>query len=111
MVVTANALRTALGGFQLHSANPGAGGAANKSSAGMKAPAWTVVTGNGDFGLAAPITFTGCAPNGAITWISVWSNTSGSGVWYGNFQLTEDLTADSSGNYVLQTFPIDGMSP
>lgn len=108
MVVGANALRSAIGGFQLHTGNPGAGGAASKSSAPMQAPSWTTVAGDGDFGLAAPVAFTGCTPSGPITWVSAWSNTSGSGIWYGNFPLSGDLTADSSGNFTLQTFPFDG---
>lgn len=110
MVVGANALRSALGGMQLHTGNPGDGGAANKSSAAMKAPSWAVVTGNGDFGLAADVTFTGCAANGPITYVSLWSNITGSGVWYGNFALTDDLTADSSGNYIIEAFPVDGLA-
>lgn len=108
MVVGANALRTALAGMQLHTGNPGAGGAANKSSAPMVAPAWTVVTGDGDFGLAAPVAFTGATPNGPITYVSLWSNISGSGVWYGNFVLSGDLTADATGAYTIQTFPLNG---
>jgi hypothetical protein len=108
MVVAANALRNALGGLQLHTGNPGDGGAANKSSAPMVAPSWTVVTGDGDFGLAAAAAFSGCTPNGPITWVSAWSNTTGSGIWYGNFLLTGDLTADASGFYTLDTFPLNG---
>lgn len=108
MVVGANALRAAIGGFQLHTGNPGDGGAASKSSAPMVAPSWTVVTGDGDFGLAAPVAFAGATPNGPITWVSAWSNTSGSGIWYGNFPLSGDLTADSTGAFTLQTFPLNG---
>lgn len=108
--VGANAIRSALGGLQLHTGNPGAGGAANKSSAPMVAPAWTVVSGSGDFDLAAPAPFTGGTPNGPVTYVSVWSNTSGSGVWYGNFALSGDLTFDSSGNYTLDSLPMDGSS-
>jgi hypothetical protein len=108
MVVGANALRSALGGMQLHTGNPGAGGAALKSSAPMQVPSWTVVAGDGDFGLAAPVSFTGCTPSGAITYVSLWSNITGSGIWYGNFLLTGDLTADSTGAFTLQTFPLNG---
>lgn len=110
MTVGANAIRTALGGAQLHTDDPGTGGAANKSSAPMVAPSWTVVSGSGDFGLAAPIAFTGASPNGAIKWVSLWSNTTGSGVWYGNFQLTGDLTADSAGNYTVDSLTLTGSS-
>jgi hypothetical protein len=108
MIVAGNAMRAAIGGFQLHTGNPGAGGAALKSSAPMQVPVWTVVAGDGDWGLAAPVVFTGCTPNGPITYLSTWSNTTGSGIWYGNFVLSGDLTADSSGNFTVQTFPIDG---
>jgi hypothetical protein len=110
MIVGANAIRSACGGMQLHTGNPGAGGAANKSSAPMQVPAWTVVSGDGDWGLAAPVAFTGCTPNGAITYLSLWSNISGSGVWYGNFALTGDLTADVSGDYTLDAAVINGSS-
>lgn len=110
MTVGANAIRTALGGMQLHTANPGAGGFAFKSSAPMVVPSWSVVTGDGDFGLAAPVAFTGATPNGPITWVSLWSNTSGSGTWYGNFPLSGDLTADVSGNYTVSALPLNGSS-
>jgi hypothetical protein len=110
MTVGANALRAALGGMQLHTGNPGAGGAANKSSAPMQVPSWTVVSGDGDFGLAAGVAFTGCTPNGPITYCSLWSNTSGSGIWYGNFVLSGDLTADSAGDYTVEALAINGSS-
>lgn len=106
MVVVANAVRTALGGMQLHTGNPGDGGAGSKSSAPMQAPAWSVVNSSGGFDVAVPVAFTGCTPNGTITYVSLWSNISGSGIWYGNFPLTGDLTADSSGNYTVQSFPV-----
>lgn len=48
MLVGANAIRTALGGAQLHTGNPGTGGAANKSSAAMVVPVWTTPTADGD---------------------------------------------------------------
>lgn len=110
MVLGANAIRSGLGGMQLHTGNPGAGGAANKSNAPMVAPSWTVVTGDGDFGLAAPVAFTGATPNGPITWVSLWSNASGSGTWYGNFALSGDLTADATGGYTVSALPLNGSS-
>jgi hypothetical protein len=110
MTVGANAIRAALGGAQLHTDDPGVGGAANKSSAPMVVPSWTVVSGPGNFNLAAPMAFTGATPNGPIKWVSLWSNTSGSGVWYGNFQLTGDLTADSDGDYSVTSLPLTGSS-
>lgn len=110
MTVGANAIRSALAGAQLHTDNPGVGGAANKSSAPMVAPSWTVVSGSGNFDLAVPIAFAGAAANGAIKWVSLWSNTSGSGVWYGNFQLAGDQTADSEGTYSVNSIDLTGSS-
>lgn len=110
MTVGANAIRSALGGAQLHTDDPGAGGAANKSSAPMVVPSWTVVSGAGNFGLAAPMAFTGAAANGPIKWVSLWSNTTGSGIWYGNFPLTGDLTADSDGHYTVNELALTGAS-
>lgn len=106
----ANAIRSALGGAQLHTGNPGDGGAANKSSAAMVVPAWTVVSGTGNWGLAAPMAFAGATPNGPITWVSLWSTTGPGAIWYGNFQLSGDLTADSEGNYTVNSLNLSGSS-
>jgi hypothetical protein len=110
LVIGANAIRSALGGAQLHTADPGTGGASNKSSAAMLAPSWTVVNGSGGWNLATPLAFVGGAANGPVTWVSLWSNTTGLGVWYGNFQLTGDLTFDSTGAYTVASLPITGSS-
>jgi hypothetical protein len=110
MTVGANAIRAAIGGAQLHTDDPGVGGAANKSSAPMVVPSLTVVSGPGNFSLAAPMPFAGATANGPIKWVSLWSNTSGSGVWYGNFQLTGDLTADSDGEYTVTNINFNGSS-
>lgn len=110
MVVGATAIRTALGGLQAHTGDPGTGGAANKSSAAMMVPTWTTPAADGDFDLAADVVFTGGTPNGPITHISGWSNTSGSGVWYGNFPLSGDLTFDATGSYTLTSLSINGSS-
>ncbi len=76
----------------------------------MIAPAWTTVTGDGDFSLASPMVFSGATPNGPITYLSLWSNTTGSGTWYGNVQLSGDLTADANGDYTVQTLTVNGSS-
>ncbi|MFV8173803.1 hypothetical protein [Mycolicibacterium peregrinum] len=110
MALGANAIRSALGGAQLHTANPGAGGAASKSSAAMVVPSWTVVSGPGNFGLATPMAFSGATPNGPITWVSLWSSTGPGAIWYGNYQLSGDLTADSSGNYTVNELDLTGSS-
>src|SRR6516165_7921 len=109
MVVGANAIRSYIGWMQLHTGDPGSGGAANKSSAPIQSVSWTVVTGDGDFGLAADVVFSGCTPSGPITYYSLWSARSG-GVWCGNVQLSGDLTADSSGNYTVEALSVNGSS-
>jgi hypothetical protein len=78
LIVGANAMRTAIKGAQMHTGDPGVGGAANKSSAAMAVPAWAVVDA--------------------------------AGIWYGNVQLTGDLTFDSNGAYTVETLPIAGTS-
>jgi hypothetical protein len=105
-----NAVRSAVRGFQLHSDDPGVGGAANRTTAGMMVPVWTVVDDNGAFGLQSPVPFTGGPANGAVKYLSTWSDTSGIGTWYGNFPLTGDLTFDANGAYTLESFPIQGTS-
>lgn len=110
MLVGGNAIRAALGGMQLHADNPGVGGAANNSSAGMQVPTWSTVTGSGNFGLAAPVAFTGGTANGPCTYVSLWSNATGSGTWYGNFALSGDLTFDSNGDYTVETLDLTGYS-
>ncbi|OBC11444.1 hypothetical protein A5784_35190 [Mycobacterium sp. 852013-50091_SCH5140682] len=106
IVLGANAIRSALGAAQLHTGNPGAGGAASKSSAAPLVPAWTVVDANGNFDLAVPLAFTGATPNGPIKYVSLWSTVGGSPVWYGNFQLSGDQTADSAGNYTVNSLAV-----
>lgn len=111
MTVGANAIRSAIKGFQLHTDNPGSGGAANKSSAPPLAPSFSTVSNDGDFSLANELTFTGAEPNGPIKYLSAWSSTNiASAIWYGNFKLTGDLTADANGHYRLEGFQADGSS-
>lgn len=106
LLVGANAIRLALGGAKLHTGNPGTGGAANSSSASMLVPVWATPDADGDFDLDAPLNFAGGAPNGPVEYLSLWSNTSGSGIWYGNFLLTGDLTFDSAGNYTVDSIDL-----
>lgn len=106
LVDAANGVRAALGGVQMHTADPGTGGVANKSSAAMVVPTWTTPDANGKFDLAAPVAVTGGTANGPATWASLWSNTTGTGTWKGNIQLTGDLTFDSNGDYNLESLPI-----
>lgn len=108
--IGANAMRSAVHGFQAHTDDPGVGGAANKSSAAMVAPVFTVVDANGGWDLAAPAPFTGGTPNGPVKFVSQWTSTDGTGSWCGNFQLTGDLTFDSNGAYTLESLPVVGTS-
>lgn len=104
LVVAGTALRSAVKGIQLHTGDPGDGASANRSSAAAKSPTFSAVDSSGDFNLATPLQFTGCAANGAIKYISLWSSTNlGAGTWYGNVALSGDQTADSSGNYTLNS--------
>lgn len=111
LVVGANAIRSAMVALQLHSGNPGTGGAANKTSASPVAPTWSTVDSGGNWGLQAPVPFSGVAPNGAVTYVSVWSNLNlSTATWYGNYALSGDLTADANGAYTIETFPFEGVT-
>lgn len=106
LVVSSTAIRTALGGIQAHTADPGTGGAANKSSAGMVVPVWTTPDANGNFDLASPAALSGGTPGGPVTWLSFSSDATGTGTWYGNYQLSGDLVFDSNGQYNIESIPV-----
>ncbi|MCG7610328.1 hypothetical protein MHN83_23405 [Mycobacterium sp. CnD-18-1] len=108
MIVAANALRGAMVGMQIHAGDPGASGTANTTTAARKAIAWGAASGNGDFGLASPIMFTGGAASGAAQWVSLWSTSTTGGTHYGNFQLTGDQTFNSAGEYTVTALNMDG---
>lgn len=103
-------MRSAIQGIQLHVADPGVGGAANKSSAPMVVPVFTVVDANGGWDLASTMVFSGGTPNGTVRYGSAWTATDGTGSWCGNFALTGDLTFDSNGGYTLESLPVTGTS-
>lgn len=107
MVVAANALRGVLSYMQLHSGDPGAAGTSNVTSAARQAVTWAAATADGDFGLSASVNFTGVAANGATTYVSLWSASTG-GTWYGNFALTGDATANASGEYTVTALNLNG---
>src|SRR5215207_146758 len=109
MVVAANALRSAMTHMQLHSADPGASGTSNVTSAARQAVTWSAATSDGDFGLSATIAFTGVAASGAATYVSLWSAVS-AGTWYGNFQLSGDQTANAAGEYNVTALNLNGSS-
>lgn len=107
MVVAANALRGAMTHMQLHSADPGASGTSNVTSAARQAVTWSAATADGDFGLSSTIAFTGVAASGAATYVSLWS-ASTAGTWYGNFQLSGDQTANAAGEYNVTALNLNG---
>lgn len=111
LVVGGNAIRAVLKGMQLHSGNPGTGGSANKTTAAPVAPVWTAVDANGNFGLSAPVAFAGGAPNGPVTYVSLWSSLDlTTATWYGNYALSGDQTADSNGAYTVETFVLEAVT-
>lgn len=108
--IGANAMRSAIKGFQLHTDDPGVGGAANKSSAAIVVPVFTVVDANGGWDLASPMVFNGGTPNGPVKYMSALTASDGTGSWCGNFALTGDLTFDSNGAYTVESLPVTGTS-
>lgn len=111
LLVGANAMRSAIKALQLHTDDPGTGGATNRSSAAPQTPAWTTPDGSGNWGLATPLPFTGCTPNGPIAYASAWSGTDlSTATWYGNLQLSGDLVADANGDITVETLTVTGSS-
>lgn len=106
MVIAANALRSAAVKMHLHSADPGGSGTSNLTAAASQAVTWAAASGSGNFGLASTVAFTGVTANGACQWVSLWDT--GETTWYGNFQLTGDQTANSSGQYNVTTLDLSG---
>lgn len=87
--------------MRLHSADPGAGND-NATSAGDQAITF-VDDGNGNLSVT-DIPFTGGAPNGPATWVSLW-NADGT-VRYGKAQVTGDPAFNAAGEYTLDSFTI-----
>lgn len=107
MVAAANELRSIITHMQTHTADPGANGTNNLTTAARQAITWSAATNDGDFGLASTVNFTGIAANGACTYISLWSALNG-GTHYGNFPLTGDQTANSNGEYSVTQLDLNG---
>ena len=107
MVVGANALRSTITHAQIHSGDPGAAGTANNHGVARQAIAWSAAANDGDFGLSAPLNFTGLTPGANCTYISVWS-ASAAGTTYGNFPLTGDTVANASGEFSVTALNLNG---
>lgn len=99
LVIGANAMRTAITHFQLHSAAPGAAGTTAVTTAARQPTGTGTVDADGDI-TWGPVNFTGVAANGAVTHVSYWSALT-AGTFYGSAQLTGDLTANAAGEYTL----------
>lgn len=108
MTVAANALRTALAYGQLHFA-PAGDGTSNLTTAARQALSWTTVTGDGDFTLAAIVSFTGGAANGPVYSLSFWS-AAVAGTCYGEvvFDGGSDPTFNATGGYEVTAVDFNG---
>lgn len=106
MIVGANAIRGAISKMKTHTADPGTGGTANLTLAGVQTFAWGSATADGDFDISAAVNFTGGAATGACTWVSVWDTTLA--IWYGNFIMTGDQTFNSAGQYTVTSLAQNG---
>ncbi|AVJ50242.1 hypothetical protein I5J36_gp25 [Mycobacterium phage Mendokysei] len=106
MIVGANAIRSTFVKMKLHSDDPGNGGAANATTAGVQTFTWGAATNDGDFDLNSPVNFSGGTPLGPVTHCSLWN--ADETVWGGNFILTGDQTFNSAGEYVVTALPQNG---
>jgi len=110
MIVAANALRTTITHAFLHTADPGAAGTSNQSTAGIQAVTWAAATADGDFALSSTVSFTGGASSGACTYVSLWDGVGGPGTanFMGAFALSGDTTFNAAGEYNLTALTING---
>lgn len=107
MVLAANALRSNATHAQLHSAAAGAAGTSNVTSASRQAVSWSTATGDGDFGLTAPLNFAGGASGGAVYSVTLWTASTG-GTFLGEFVLTGDSSFNAAGEYSVTAIDFDG---
>ncbi|MBO0676790.1 hypothetical protein JRC04_04860 [Mycolicibacterium sp. S2-37] len=107
MTLAANALRSGITHAQLHSAVAGGAGTSNVTSAARQAVTWAAASGDGDFGLASALNFTGGAASGAVYSVTLWS-ASTSGTFYGEFPLTGDNTFNAAGEYTVSSLNLNG---
>jgi len=107
MVVGASAIQAVTTHAQLHSAAAGSAGTTNVTSAARQAVTWTTPTGNGDYGLASPLNFTGGAGNGGVYSVTLWDASTG-GNFRGEFVLTGDAAFNAAGEYSVTALGLDG---
>lgn len=87
--------------LRLHSADPGTGNS-NTTTAGDQGITF-VDDGNGNLTVTG-VAFTGGAPNGPVTWVSIWNGNAT--VRYGKSQLTGDQAFNAAGQFVLDSLTI-----
>ena len=100
MCDAADIIKTNAAFMQLHSGDPGTAGTANVVAGQTRqAPQWTASSGQGNFGLSTPTSFSGLPANNPVSWVSFWSAVTG-GVFRGRFPITVgDTVASPSGTY------------
>lgn len=97
LTVGANAIKTAITHFQLHSASPGAAG--TTAAVGSRVANTGTVDADGDI-TWTNIAFTGLTANQPVAFVSYWSASIG-GTFYGSAALTGDTSANSAGEYTV----------
>jgi hypothetical protein len=107
MLVGANAMRAFMTHAQLHWASAGLLGTSNLTPSGRLFIPWTVPVGDGDFGLASTLVFTGGVPFSPIYSLTIWSSISG-GAFCGEFILGGDPTFNSLGSYRVTVINLNG---
>jgi len=108
MIIAANALRAACIGAQLHTALAGPTGTANLCSSGRVAVSWGAAFGNGDFGLATQLNFTGGGASNPIFSVTLWSTNTTGGTCLGEFILAGDVAFNGAGEYSITQINHDG---
>lgn len=97
LTVGANAIKTAITHFQLHSGAPGGAGTSNV--VGTRVANTGTVDADGDITWST-IAFTGLTANQAVSYVSYWSASTG-GTFHGSAALTGDATANAAGEYTV----------
>lgn len=99
LVVAANAINTAIGFLQLHSAAPNATYTTN--AVGSRVASTGTVDADGDITWST-VSFSGLPASSPVTHVSYWPTATG-GTSYGGSALTGDLSANASGSYTISS--------
>ena len=106
--IGATAMKNAITHLSLASADPGAAGTANPTSAARQPVTWGTVA-TGDFSLGANVNFTLGLANGAVQYVCFWSAVTG-GIFYGSQALSGDPNFNSNGEYTITALTVNGQS-